>query len=328
MGTVHFLNVKPGDCTLIQHASGRVSMIDICCAESLIQTKVAFAKTLEQKAVRGNFGMCESSTNPLSYLNGNNIDSIFRFILTHPDMDHLDGFDALFQAIPVWNYWDSGVRREKPDFASSSYNEIDWRRYINVREGKQAGVTVVSPRAEARFPFANQEENKTGGDGLYILAPTQALVNAANNNGDLNDGSYVLLYRSGGGRVLMPGDAHDDTWRYVIDNHRADIEGCSVLIAPHHGRDSGRSFEFLDVIQPQLTLFGCAPSVHLAYDAWNRRSLQKLTSNQAGNVVMECNNGEIEVFIENDSFATKTAGYLPRTNTQGYYHYKTLTEDN
>jgi len=35
------------------------------------------------------------------------------------------------------------------------------------------------------------------------------------------------------------------------------------MIAPHHGRDSDRSYDFLDTVNPQLTLFGCAPSVDL-----------------------------------------------------------------
>lgn len=30
MPSVHLLNVSPGDCTIIRHGSGRVSMIDMC----------------------------------------------------------------------------------------------------------------------------------------------------------------------------------------------------------------------------------------------------------------------------------------------------------
>ena len=44
MPTVHVLNVSPGDCTVIQHGSGRVSMIDIC--DGNVQTELSEA-TLE-----------------------------------------------------------------------------------------------------------------------------------------------------------------------------------------------------------------------------------------------------------------------------------------
>ena len=35
MATIHFLNVKQGDCSVISHNSGRVTVIDVCNAKSL-----------------------------------------------------------------------------------------------------------------------------------------------------------------------------------------------------------------------------------------------------------------------------------------------------
>ena len=102
---------------------------------------------------------------------------------------------------------------------------------------------------------------------------------------------------------MFPGDAHDATWEYVTKNHAGLVENCTVLIAPHHGRKSDRDFGFLDVLQPRLTLFGCAPSEHLAYGAWSYRELPYITQNQAGNVILEGTDEGIEVFIENITFA-------------------------
>lgn len=31
MAKIHFLNVDEGDCSIIQHDNGKVTMIDICC---------------------------------------------------------------------------------------------------------------------------------------------------------------------------------------------------------------------------------------------------------------------------------------------------------
>ncbi len=79
--------------------------------------------------------------------------------------------------------------------------------------------------------------------------------------------------------------------------------GVDVLIAPHHGRDSGRSYEFLDVVRPKLTLFGNAPSEHLAYDEWNRRDLLFITNNQAGTVVLDITVDALSVFVAHEPFA-------------------------
>jgi competence protein ComEC len=335
MSTVHFLNVGKGDCTLIQHNSGRCSLIDICKGNYVpppgprTLNEMINASLDEAAAkVKGNFGMSKKPTNPISYLAGLGIKSIFRFIPTHPDMDHLDGFDALMDQFSVSNFWDSGVRREKPEFNEGcEYKEEDWERYVSVRDGNENGVTIVTPRAGSVFKYANRtEDGKGGADGLYILAPDQVLVDAANKDGDLNDGSYVLLYRSGGGRILIPGDAHDDTWDYIIKNHKDDVADCSVLFAPHHGRKSGRRFDFLDVVKPKITFFGCASSGHLAYQAWSNRGLRVITNNQAGNIVLGCQDRKIDIYVQNTAFAEACGSDLDVKNSQGYIYYESISE--
>ena len=195
----------------------------------------------------------------------------------------------------------------------------DWDRYVEMRDGREEGVSTVIRQAGLRFAFANKKENnQVGGDGLFILAPDAKLAVEASDGGDINDGSYVLLYRSVGGRVLLPGDAHDNTWDYVLKEYASDVANCSFMLAPHHGRDSNRSYDFLDHIQPKVTLIGCAPSEHIDYDQWRRRGLEYITSNQTGNLVLEIFDGQIDVYIENESFAAARGCDVAVRNSQGY----------
>lgn len=241
-------------------------------------------------------------TDPIEYLRQLDVRSVFRFVLTHPDMDHLDGFKALCEEIAISNFWDSGVRKPKPDFSGGHYREEDWDHYVRVRDGN-AGVTVVAPRAGSVLQFANRGDPQDRGDCLSIVAPNDGLVSAANQSGDCNDGSYVLVYRTAGGKIVFPGDAHDETWKYVLEHHMDAVKDCAVLIAPHHGRCSDRCYDFLDFLNPGLTLFGCADSEHLAYDAWNYRKLTHITNNQAGNVILDATSQGIDVYVENQDFA-------------------------
>ena len=138
------------------------------------------------------------------------------------------------------------------------------------------------------FKYANKDDTqKDVGDALHILAPDQELINEGNRTQDFNDASYVVLYQSAIGKVLLAGDAHDATWNYVKKHYETDVSDVALLIAPHHGRKSGRSYEFLDYVNPKLTFFGCAPSDNLAYDAWNYRKLEHVTNNQCGCIVAE-----------------------------------------
>ncbi len=325
MAEVHILNVGQGDCNIIKSNKGRITMFDICGGNKGIEeAKALLAEVVTGAAVKGNYRMCEKPTNPIDFVrNTMGASSVFRFILSHPDMDHMDGFDNLMNNVNVYNFWDSGVRKEKPDFSGGPYQEKDWDRYEKVRDGKEDGVTVISPKAGDKNKFFNQDDDGGGGDFIYIYAPSSELVDEANksNNGEsINDGSYVIVYRSAGGRILLPGDAHDKTWEYVIDNSLDELENCEFMLAPHHGRDSGRSWDFLDKIKPKFSVLGCASSEHLAYNQWNRRGLEKITQNQAGNVAIYPDSEGLSIYVENDKFVEAYGGDVTTQDEYGNYY--------
>ncbi len=332
MPRVHFLNVGNGACSIIQHGSGRVSLIDICNGSPVrrerTETHFAAEALSSINKPRGDFKMRDHLTNPLQYLVDNIGCSIFRFILTHPDMDHMDGIKALCDEVSIFNFWDSGVRRDKPDFGDNGpYREEDWGQYELLRDGHVSDLTVVHPRAGSQFQFANKGDPgdpDDEGDYLSVVAPNAALVQHANKSEDPNDGSYVLVYRTCGGKIIFGGDAHDNTWEYIISHHKAAVHKCAVLIAPHHGRDSDRCYDFLDTLNPAITLFGCAESEHLAYDAWNNRNLPYLTSNQAGNIVLDATNERVDVYAENLSFAKGLSTHDVRKTLNGATYIGTV----
>ena len=361
---VHFINVKPGDCTVIRHASGRVSVVDICDGNletrqdvveqgrsmshlyalgmrmpppqatvltntlgalgSLGRPPTVLTNTLGNLGLlvpransSGNHRMCERPSNPLNYLRTIGITQVFRFVLTHPEMDHMDGLSKLLERFHVLNFWDTGYRRAKPD-SFSFYNEEDWDAYEAATSGTGV-LKAVTRLANESFAFANKEnESGSGQDGLSILAPSAEMVDEAERSGDANEASYVIAYGSAGGKILLSGDAHDASWDHVIAENRTAISNCAVLLAPHHGRDSGRSYDFLDVAQPKLTVIGCAPSEHIDYSQWNRRGLRYLTSNQAGNIVLEIDPGVISVFVENEEYAVQQGCDRNVRNVQGF----------
>jgi len=317
MPTVHFVNVSPGDCSIIQHASGRATIIDICDGYYDASVSVDLLRHYREQR-----RMTEAPTNPLAYAaNRLGLTEFWRFVLTHPDMDHMDGLDALFENFTVQNFWDTGAKREKPSFdEGTAYVEADWDRYESLVAGTESGVTVLHPLAGSKFKFANRNEDGQGaGDGIYVCSPNAALVKDASDNEDsLNDASYVLCYNSQGGRIVFPGDAHDKTWEFACSAHAQMLGSCHVLIAPHHGRHSDRSYDFLNLLKPKLTLFGSAPYEHQAkaYAQWDKRNLPYISSDEAGTVVMECESGGIRVFVENPSIIP--AGSRGQTNAFGY----------
>ncbi|MCK5273960.1 MAG: hypothetical protein KAR37_04875 [Alphaproteobacteria bacterium] len=246
--------------------------------------------------------------NPIRYMRDRGMNEIFRFVLTHPDMDHMDGIKDVFGEFNPTNFWDTANTCSKSFPAGSPYREEDWRFYKGLRDGQSASSPKrLTLYAGQRGPFYNRDgENGEVQDGLDILAPTPSLVAEANRTEDFNDASYVILYRSAAGRILFCGDSHDATWDHILANHAEDVRGVELMIAPHHGRDSSRDRAFLSEVMPKVTLFGNAPSEHLAYDAWRNRGLYYITCNQAGTVVVDTNGEKMQIYVAKESFARKT----------------------
>ena len=277
MASIHFLNVNQGDCSAVRHNSGRVTVIDVCNAKPIDRTaeeRNAVMARLE-KGSSGNFRQKKYPVNPVSYLQDRGIKNVFRYVQTHPDLDHMDGIRAFFERFRPLNFWDTENKKEIEDSAwdRSPYDKEDWKFYKHLRDSNpNENPRRLTLLDNARGQYWNVGDNSRGGDGLHVLAPTQKLIDSANQTDrDYNDCSYVLLYRTEDNRIIFGGDSHDDTWEHILEVHRNEVADVDLLIAPHHGRDSGRSYEFLDVLRPTLTFFGNARSEHLAYSAWRNR---------------------------------------------------------
>ena len=312
MPTIHFLNVKEGDCSIIEHSSGRKTVIDVCNAKpsNSAESKSEMAQAaLATRAVQGNFNQKVYPVNPVAYLEEHGIGSIFRFILTHPDMDHMDGIKAIFDRFSPGNFWDTNNKKEmeSSSWSASPYNQVDWEFYKRLRDtNSQNDPKRLTNLSGGNGQYWNRDENgDPGADGLYILAPTQQLVNEANKTGDFNDCSYVLLYRTGGKRIVFGGDSHDRTWEHILNDWEQDVRDIDLLIAPHHGRDSGRCYEFLSVLKPALTFFGNARSQHLAYDHWHNRGLPIVTNNQANCMVVDASSTPMNLYVTNETYARR-----------------------
>lgn len=318
MGVIHFLNVKEGDCSWIEHDSGHNTVIDVCNAQEIVNIF---------ESASGNHNQKNHPVNPIEYLQKFEVKDIFRFILTHPDMDHMDGIESLFNSFNVSNFWDTENTKEMDEQSNwGRYKKEDWDFYQSIRNNKDDKLPVLNLYAGAKGKYYNEDgDGKAGGDGLFILAPTKELVSEANESETFNDCSYVILYKVNNKKIIFAGDSEEKTWNYILENHKDEVEDIDILIAPHHGRKSGGNDEYLDVLNPKLTLFGNADSEDLDYASWNNRGLEHITNNQANCVVMNTNGANgIEVYVTNESYAKKKSQYTFFNNLYQAWYIKTV----
>lgn len=295
---VWFLNVGHGDCTIIQHASGRITMVDINNSqdydpesrEELVEEQAAaygngfLSRYLAEAAVEE--AEAQELTDPVAFFKktfGNQ--PVFRFILTHPDLDHMRGLANLFRNVPVLNFWDTRNTKPTPSYRSSADKE-DWEFYQALRSGQVSGVGVPKyyHRGDALFAFAKDQSGGFGGDELEILSPTSQIVRTCNGAGRSNDLSTVLRVSYAGRSLLLPGDAESLAWGAMVQHYGKALRA-DALKASHHGRLSGFDLDALKLIRPRFVVLsvGRKPSTD-AQRRYSNHCARAISTRRHGNI--------------------------------------------
>ena len=291
---VWFLNVGHGDCTIIEHASGRLTMIDINNSqdydpatrqEILVEQggTTALASFLTYAAVEAI--ETKELTDPVDFLTTNFPGRpLWRFILTHPDLDHMRGLHKLLHHVQVVNFWDTANNKPTPSYRSTADQE-DWECYQDIRSGGRKVFYQQYYRGNKAFAFGSDFDGV--GDGIEILSPTKQLVQTCNDRGLSNDLSYVLRVSYAGRSVLLPGDAEGLAWDQMVQHHGQSLQ-TGVLKASHHGRDSGFHADAMKVIQPQVVIssIGRKP-VTDAHSRYRNCGCTSISTRRHGNILYQ-----------------------------------------
>lgn len=318
MVKIHFLNVGHGDCTVIEHASGRLTVIDInngadLDPESVNELSAAYGLSEQTRSIRKILGGASDSTllaekgydieltNPVAFLTDNYADpSIFRYIQTHPDLDHMRGLAALRSAgISIFNFWDTS-HEKAPHFQSDS-DEEEWNEYEALSAGKCSNRVLHLHRGRRGVYYNEEPEGVRGGDGIKILSPTPELIKAANGDENSNNLSYVLRLKYNGIKVILGGDAEEEAWDSIVEEYGQRLK-CHVLKASHHGRDSGYHQEAVKLMSPQYTIVsvGKKPETD-ASNKYRAYSKEVWSTRWKGNITLTIDdNGKGRSFSEHD----------------------------
>lgn len=163
----------------------------------------------------------------LPFLRGEGVSRLNGFIVSHNDTDHSGGMRTVLAQVPV-----SWLVSSLPPSAEQS---------DNVKHVKC---------------FSGQRWTWDGVDFQMIYPQPSSYNDAALTD---NNRSCVLKISSASGSLLLTGDIERPVEMELIEqqqNNQAPISLKSdVMIAPHHGSKTSSSVEFINEVQPGLTIF-------------------------------------------------------------------------
>jgi competence protein ComEC len=298
---VHYLNVGHGDCTVIKHPSGRITVIDSSNGEAIDEQRVDAklralrkdrrifdllrARGLSEKAALKQLGAFVELTNPIEFIARTYPkQNVFRYIQTHPEMDHMRGLAALLEHHDPCAFWDTDNDRNDKMRAS---DEADWKAYRRMQSDASHRIYVRGNR-KAYFGADDVYGNGTG-DNIDLLSPSSALTASCNEVEDWNNMSIVVRVTHNGASFVFGGDAGAKAWEDMLadPNVSAKLKSTVVLKASHHGRQSGYNETALKVMSPGCVVMSIGEDCeHEAIEKYRKHTKLVLSTYDCGDITM------------------------------------------
>jgi beta-lactamase superfamily II metal-dependent hydrolase len=223
-------------------------------------------------------------------------------IITHPHTDHIGdilNFD-LFEPRVLYSpehLTDEAIRsgnQDRDENVIAKYLEVSHRYSAHAAPGQ--GPT---------YPANN------GGALFEIFWPCTC------SQDNLNDHSVTTVVSYADSKMLIPGDNENCCWMELLKDPKFldAISGTDILLASHHGRESGYCGELFSYINPYLTIISdgpfCDTSATSRYCEQTKGLMVVHRSNSTGEerycVTTRCD-GVIEVLFGRNSAGNRTIG--------------------
>lgn len=213
---VTFLDVGHGEATLVQTPSGHTILIDAGGTQRI----------RPDRDIRSSWNIGEKVIFP--YLVRRRIHTIDLAIISHPDLDHYQGFLGLLEQLPIREFWINGMMPKE---------EEDYRRLLD---------EIRSKKIPLRFSRAG-DAVEWGGVALDILFPKSIdSKESANNN------SLVIRLKHQDVSLLITGDI-EGVAEKRLTRHVQHLKS-DVFQVPHHGSRTSSLVSFLRKVSPRYAV--------------------------------------------------------------------------
>lgn len=185
-------------------------------------------------------GTGTGNPSPLLQLRGENISYM---IITHPHLDHFDdilNFDANPPKVLQRVY---ALYNEEVLENASEHNREKFEKYVDTCNR----FTLSVSSTDADNP---DDENNYG--GLNI----QTFYTNACSHDNFNNFSIITVFTLANCKVVVCGDNEKASFDELMkqESFKSTVADADVLIAPHHGRESGYHEDFVKLVNPRITI--------------------------------------------------------------------------
>jgi competence protein ComEC len=201
-------------------------------------------------------------------------------LLSHPHQDHVAGLVEVLERFRVRAIVHGAIA-----FPNSAYDRL-------LADAARAPTTVAIARAGQAIALDEATS-------VEVLYPTDADAAAPLPEGDINNGSVVVLVRHGGFSALLTGDAEAPVEALLVG--RGLVPPVDVLKVGHHGSTSSTTPGLLDAARPSVAVISSGAGNEYGHPAPETLAIL------AGTPVLRTDlDGDVEVVTDGRTFAVRT----------------------
>ncbi len=167
--------------------------------------------------------------------------SVGYMVITHPHYDHFSDISDIRYAYPsvLWRVKDY-TREELLDGARAAEKD-NFVKYCDFAESF-TGTLSEDERPSSGTPF----------DGLTAEVFSTSLCDKSNKN----NFSAIVVLKLGNAKVVVCGDNEGASFDILMnrDSFKEAVKDAYVLVAAHHGRESGYYEDFVKLVNPYITI--------------------------------------------------------------------------
>jgi len=241
--TVMFWDVQHGHATYIKTPNNRHIVVDLGT---------------------GDYSGKNMEFSPLKYLHTNyGVQSIDYVVITHPHLDHIDdilNFDLLKPKV---------LNRPKQITNEELLEGVQEKDRKKIEKYCEINTRYNSPISSESVNNTSKPEN-WGDLKISTFTPTTC------NHNNINNHSIVVVIEFAKMKIVIPGDNEKCSFDELLarQSFKDAIKNADILLAPHHGRESGYNLDFVNEVNPRLTIVSdgsyCDTSANGRYSAKSR----------------------------------------------------------
>jgi competence protein ComEC len=211
----------------------------------------------------GSYENSNGDFSPLLHLkNRYNISQLDYVIVTHPHLDHIDDILNLDSLYPIVFCRPRHLSREEIVENVKNSDLPKFEKYLSYNSNYNDSLdgTINDPDISSNW----------GGVEMKTFLTTQSSTSNINNH------SIVKVFKYANLKVVIPGDNEPPSFNELMNNSefKNSIKDCDVLLAPHHGRESGFHNDFVTLANPRITIVSdgsfCDSSASTRYSVKSR----------------------------------------------------------